>query len=274
VNAFLIIMKAVVAIITGSIAILAELAHSLFDMLASIFAYVGIKKAEEPADKTHLYGHEKFENLSSFAQTILIVVTSMLIIYEALNRIGVPKKLEATELGLIVMFITIVIDYFLSRYLHGKSKEYGSTALEADAYHFTTDLWGALSVIIGLGFVFLGFQIFDAIAAMVVAIIMLWISYGLGKRSINVLMDGSPSYEVIERISRIIASTHGVFGFHNLKARYAGKKIFLDFNIHVAPKITARKAHEIAHKVEKRLIKEIPNIKQVTIHIEPSIKKQ
>lgn len=148
VNAFLISMKAVVALITGSLAILAELAHSFFDIIASIFAYVGIKKAIEPADGSHLYGHEKFENLSSFAQTILIVVTSVLIVYEAINRIIVPKKLEATEIGLVVMLVIIGIDYFLSRYLHKSSKQYGSSALEADAYHFTTDLWGALAVII------------------------------------------------------------------------------------------------------------------------------
>jgi len=271
VNVFLIALKGVVTVLTGSLAILAELAHSVFDMLASLFAYAGIKKAEEPADKTHLYGHEKYENLSSFAQTILIVVTSVLIIYEALSRIAAPRKIEATELGLVVMVVTIGIDYFLSRYLHRTSKKYGSAALEADAYHFTTDLWGALAVIIGLGFVLLGFPVFDAIAAITVALLMLWISYGLGKKSINVLTDRSPSDEVLERIEKIVASTPGVKSFHNLRARQAGAKIFIDLDMHVSPQITVRRAHAVSHNVKKRLMKEMPNIKNVNIHIEPHL---
>lgn len=93
VNVFLILMKLVVAFVTGSLAILAELAHSFFDMLASMFAYLGIKKAGEPADETHHYGHEKYENLSSLAQTVLIVITSMLVIYEAISRIISPKPI-------------------------------------------------------------------------------------------------------------------------------------------------------------------------------------
>ncbi|MBI5061312.1 MAG: cation transporter [Candidatus Aenigmarchaeota archaeon] len=273
VNIFLISMKAVVSVITGSLAILAELAHSIFDMVASVFAYLGIKKAEEPADETHLYGHEKFENLSSFAQTILIAVTSVLIIYEAFNRIAAPKKIEASEIGLIVMLVTIGIDYFISKYLHRTSREEGSAALEADAYHFTTDLWGALAVIVGLVFVLLGFPIFDSIAAIAVAILMLWISYKLGKGSINVLMDRSPSADVMERIGQIISGTHGVKGFHKLRARYAGSKIIVEVHIQVALSMHIDRAHEVAHNVKKRLLKEVPQIKLVTIHIEPRNRK-
>jgi len=274
VNAFLIIMKSSVAFLTGSLAILAELAHSFFDMLASVLAYLGIKKASEPADTEHHYGHEKFENLSSFAQTVLIMVTSIFIIYEASLRIISPRIIESTELGLIVMAATIGIDYFVSRYLHRASRQYGSSALEADAYHFTTDLWGAIAVIVGLGFVLAGFPVFDSIAAIIVAVLMLWISFKLGRKSINALMDISPSGPIMERISAVVSSTPGVKGFHNLKARHAGNKLLIEMHIKVQPHLSVRKGHYIGHSVKRRLMKDIPEIKEVTVHVEPNLPKE
>lgn len=251
VNGFLITLKLAVTVITGSIAILAELAHSVFDMLASVFAYVGIRKADQPADKTHMYGHEKFENLSSLAQTVLIVITSLLVIYEAASRMFSPKKIEATELGLLVMIVTIAVDYFVSRYLHRTSREHGSSALEADAYHFTTDLWGAATVIVGLGFVMLGFPVFDSVAAIGVALLMLWISYHLGKKAIFVLIDKSPPEAVIRSLENAISSTPDVRYFHKLKARQAGNRLFVDVHVQLSPHITIRKGHYIAHRVKK-----------------------
>jgi cation diffusion facilitator family transporter len=271
VNTFLIAMKSIVAFMTGSLAILAELAHSLFDLIASFFAYAGIKKAEEPADSSHHYGHEKFENLSSFAQTILIVITSILIISESVVRIFSPKQIEATELGLLVMVATIGIDYFVSRYLHRTSREYGSSALEADAYHFTTDLWGAIAVIIGLGFVIIGFPVFDALAAIAVAILMLWISYKLGKKSLAALMDISPSGSLIQRMENAISSVQGVRHFHKLKARQAGNRMLVELHVLVSPRVSVRKGHYIGHAVKRRLLKEFPEIKEVTVHVEPDL---
>lgn len=273
VNLFLIIIKLVVAVITNSLAILAELAHSFFDLIASLLAYFGIKKAEQPADRIHLYGHEKFENLSSLSQTVLIVFTSALIIYEAIGRIISPKKIEASILGLLVMMVTIGIDYFISRYLHRTSKEHGSSALEADAYHFTTDLWGAVAVIVGLAFVFLGYPVFDSIAAIAVSVLMLCISYKLGKKSIHSLMDKSPSKMIMKQINHIVASTPDVKHFHKLKAREYGNKLLIELHIQVSPDITLKEGHIIAHNVKKRLMKEIQNIKDVTIHVEPYIPK-
>lgn len=271
VNVFLISMKLVVAFMTGSLAILAELAHSIFDMVASVFAYFGIKKANEPDDSTHHFGHEKFENLSALAQTFLIVITSIVIIYEAIDRIMHPKPIEATEIGLIAMVVTMVIAYFFSKYLHKSSEEYGSHALESDAYHFTTDLWGAIAVIIGLGFVLMGFQIADSIAAIVVALLMLWISYTLGKKSINVLMDKSPSNSVMEKICSIITSTPGVTHFHKLRARHAGSKLLVELHIQVSSNISVLEGHDIAHNVKDNIIKEFPDVKEVTIHVEPDV---
>jgi cation diffusion facilitator family transporter len=274
VNAFLIVLKVSVVYVTGSLAILAELLHSGFDLLASIFAYIGIKKAEEPADHSHPYGHEKFENLSSLAQTVLIVLTSIFVIYEAGSRIFSREHaaIESTELGIGVMVLTIVIDYYLSKYLHSASSEYGSAALEADAYHFTTDLWGAVSVIIGLLFVMLGYPVFDSIAALFVALLMLWISYHLGMKSFKVFMDTSPPVDVIKAIEEILSSIPGVESYHKLRVRQAGSKLLVDVHIQVSPKMSVEEGHYIAHEVKAGLLKKKADIKEVTVHVEPKVK--
>lgn len=269
VNIALIVLKAVVAIITGSLAILAELLHSFFDMCASILAYVGIKKADQPDDSDHQYGHEKYENISSLAQTVLIVLTSAFVIYEAVHRIIKPTPIEAGWIGLVVMGVTIVADYFVSKYLHKASSDYESSALEADAYHFTTDLWGAIAVIIGLIFVLLGFPVFDSIAAIVVAILMLWIAYKLGTKSLNVLLDKCPSDSVMRKIGRIIKKTAYVKSYHKLKVRQAGNKLLVNVCIVVNSQLSVRKGHDIAHRLEKNLKEKLPNIKHAIIHVEP-----
>jgi len=274
VNVFLIMLKVSVVYVTGSLAILAELLHSGFDLLASIFAYIGIKKAAEPADHSHPYGHEKFENLSSLAQTILIVLTSIFVIYEAVSRIFSKEHavIGSTELGIGVMVLTIVIDYYLSRYLLSASSEYGSAALEADAYHFTTDLWGALAVIVGLIFVMLGYPVFDSIAALFVAVLMLWVSYHLGLKSFNVFMDTSPSAEVIKAIEEILLSIPGVESYHKLRVRQAGSKLLVDVHIQVSPKMSVEEGHYIAHEVKAGLLKKKADVKEVTVHVEPMVK--
>jgi|SRR3989344_4429440 len=269
VNVFLIILKGTVAIITGSLALFAELFNSVFDLLASALAYVGIWKAGRPADRDHHYGHEKFENLSAFAQTVLIAITSILIISEAVSRLMAPKPIEATELGLIVMVVAIGVDYYISRYLHRASRRYQSSALEADAYHFTTDLWSGGAVIVGLVFVIAGFPVFDSLAAIVVALLMLIVAYRLGRHAVDVLMDTSPRDTELAVIEQSVRSVRGVKSFHKLRARRAGSRMIIDLHIQVAPHISILQGHKIAHRVKSRLMSELPAMKEVTIHVEP-----
>ena len=272
INFLLILIKLVVALLTGSLAILAELMHSFFDMLASFFAYLGIRKADEPADESHQFGHEKFENLSSLAQTVLIVLTSLFIMWEAAQKIMDPAghEVKETTIGLGVMFFSMIVAHFVSKYLGKVSEEHGSAALEADAAHFKTDLWGAIAVIIGLLFVILGYPIFDAVAALFVAVLMLWISYHLGMKSIHVLTDKSPHASIISDIEGVILSTPKVSSYHKLKVRQAGSKLFLEMHIQVDPAMSVAEGHNVAHDVKEKLSKKFQNLKEATIHVEPS----
>lgn len=142
-NIFLIAIKLAAALETGSLGIIAEMLHSVFDLVASIFAYGGIRKSMKPADEDHHYGHDKYENLSALAQSALIFLTGIFIIIEAVGRLQNPITITSSWIGIVVILITIAIDFLVSKRLHEASRQFRSAALNADAYHFSTDLWGA-----------------------------------------------------------------------------------------------------------------------------------
>jgi len=271
VNAGLIVLKLGTGIYTGSLGVLAEFVHSFFDLIASIFAYLGIKQASKPADIHHQYGHGRIENISSLFQSSLIALTSLFIIYEAYRKI--TKETYAIKegwIGILVMVITIIVDIKISQYLHKKSTKTGSPALEADAYHFTTDLWSTSAVIIGLGATYFGFPLGDAISAIFVALLMLALSIKLGIKALNVMLDKAPDNTSLEIITTTIANYPSLKGYHSLRAREAGSYILVDVSIHLDDSIPLKTAHGIADALEKEVIKNCPKVKEVVVHIESS----
>ncbi len=270
VNSVLITVKLFTGILTGSLGIIAEFIHSFFDLLASVFAYVGIKKASEPADKHHRYGHERVENISSLFQSVLITLTSIFILYEAYRRITKGgHAVKESIIGIIVMVLALVVDIIFSRYLHKKSAKTGSPALEADAYHFSTDVWSTIAVIIGLGATSLGYPLFDILGAVFVALLMLYLSVRLGIKAFEVMLDHVPDDRHLEEITSTIAKYPGVKGFHSLRAREAGSRIFVDVSIHLDKSLELEKAHSIAEKLELAIMKSCPKVKEVVVHVEP-----
>lgn len=270
VNIFVIMLKLGVAVYTGSLGILAEFVHTFFDLSASVLAYLGIKKATEPADETHHYGHERFENISSLAQAVLIAITSLFILYEAYNRLaGAEHVVKESVIGIAVMGLTLAIDIKIAHFLHKKSARTGSPALEADAYHFSTDVLSTLAVIIGLGATAIGYPIADVLSAVVVSLIMLYVSFELAKKAVLVMLDKAPNNQAIERIALVISRYPGITGYHSLRARMAGNRVFVDVSIHLKSKISLEAAHEIAENLESRIIEECPYVKEVITHIEP-----
>ena len=270
VNIILNIIKLATGILTGSLGIIAEFIHSFFDLMASVFAYFGIKKASEPADKHHHYGHERIENISSLFQAALIALTSLFILYEAYKKITKGgHAVKETVIGIIVMVLTLIVDIAIATYLHKKSSKTGSPALEADAYHFSTDVWSTTAVIIGLGAAYLGYPLFDILGAVFVALLMLYLSIKLGLKSFEVMLDHVPDSRCLEEVSSTIANYHGVKGFHSLRAREAGSRIFVDVSIHLDKSLKIEKAHKIAERLELKIIKSCPKVKEVVVHVEP-----
>lgn len=269
VNISLLASKIILALVTGSIGLLAESAHSAFDLIASGLAYLGIKKAEEPSDRTHGYGHDKFENLSSLLQAMLIAITAVFVIYEAYHKMTAPTPVEFSEAGIVLMLITIPVTYLTSRYLGKIAREEGSSALEADAAHFTTDIISSIAVLIGLVLVRFGFPPGDPLSAVVVSLVMLYISFELGFKSFKVFMDFTPDKEVMERIESVLITEKRITRYHKLRARLSGSRVWVDVHVHFPHDTNVQRAHKVAHEIKENVMKAVPEVKDVNIHIEP-----
>lgn len=265
---FLTGFKLIVGLLTGSLGIISEALHSGLDLVAAAITYISVRVSDKPPDFDHNFGHGKIENLSAFIQTILLFITCAWIVYEAVSRLSTGKfEIEVNLWSYVVVVSSIIIDFHRSRALSRAAKKHNSQALEADALHFSTDIWSSSVVLLGLILAQFDFHIADPIAALGVAVIVLVISFRLGKRSIDILMDKSPK-ETQEKVNSILRSVEGILRFHDVKVRTAGPYTFIELNIHVEPLLTIDEAHELSHKVEAEIKNIIGNC-EVHIHAEP-----
>src|ERR1700689_380894 len=204
-SAALTIAKAAVGFATGSLAILSEAAHSLIDFAATLMTYFAIRVADKPADKEHHYGHGKMEGVSALAETALLFVLSGVVMWGAGQRLfgGHGHAVEATATAFGIIVISIVIDFFRDRVLGRVAAKPSSQALEADALHFSSDMWSSAAVLLGLVGVRFGYAWADSAAAMVVALFVCLAGWRLGRRTIDTLTDTAPE-GVAERIGEIV----------------------------------------------------------------------
>jgi cation diffusion facilitator family transporter len=265
---FLTGFKLIIGLLTGSLGILSEALHSALDLVAAIITYFTVRVSDRPANKNYHFGHGKTENFSALVETLLLVITCIWIVYEAVNRlVSGNTHIEVTVWSYIVVITSITIDITRSRALYKVAHKYKSQALEADALHFSTDIWSSAVVFVGLLCANFGIYAADSIAALGVALIVLTVSYRLGKRAINVLLDRSP-ITLSEEIESIINLIPEVLYFHDLKVRVAGADTFVNVTIHVDPELKITEAHAISHRVEEILCKRIERC-EVHIHYEP-----
>jgi cation diffusion facilitator family transporter len=260
--------KFVIAILTGSLGLLSEALHSGLDLVAAVITYFSVRISDKPPDKEHNYGHGKIENFSALVETVLLFVTCIWIIYEALNRLITGEMvIKVNVWSYIVIITSIIIDVSRSRALYKVAKKYNSQALEADALHFSTDIWSSSVVLLGLVCAHFGLYFADPIAALVVALIVFFISYKLGKRSMDVLLDKAPG-DVVVKIELILKSFHEIISFHDVKVRSAGADTFVKVNVHLQPKLELEEVHEICDRIETEIGKNIPRC-EVVVHPEP-----
>ncbi len=272
---FLTAMKLVVGMATGSLGILAEAAHSALDLVAAIVTLFAVRFSGRPADEEHPYGHGKIENLSALFETVLLLVTCAWIIYEAINRLFFEEVVvEATFWAFAVMGISIVVDISRSRVLDRAAKKYDSQALEADALHFSTDVWSSSVVIVGLACVWLGdyFGILwlakaDAVAALFVAGIVIYISLQLGRRTVDGLLDKAPA-GVSAAIEQQVQSVPGVENVSAVRVRRSGPETFADVTISVGRSLTVDDANTVALAVEDAVRTAAPGT-DVMVHTVP-----
>jgi len=265
---FLTSFKIVIGLLTGSLGILSEALHSTLDLIASAITFFSVSVSDKPADRDHNFGHGKVENLSAFIETILLLITCIWIIYEAIHRLTTGNTIiEVNVWSFVVVLTSIAIDFTRSRKLYKVAKETNSQALEADALHFSTDIWSSAVVLIGLIFASFGIYLADPIAALTVAAIVIYISIRLGKRSIGVLLDKVPE-ETRQMVEMIMSRMSEITAYHDLKVRTSGADTFVEVNIHVDPILSISEAHMITDKVEMEIREAIPRC-AVHVHAEP-----
>jgi cation diffusion facilitator family transporter len=272
-------MKVVVGALSGSIGILSEAAHSAIDLAAAGMTLWAVHAAGEPADEEHPYGHGKIENLSALFETGLLLATCVWIAYEAIGRlISGLHHVDLTVWMFLVMGVSIAIDISRSRALRRAAKKHRSQALEADALHFATDVWSSMVVIAGLlavwaarhlGLVWL--EQADAVAALGVAAIAVWVSLRLGKKSIDDLIDAAPA----GLLERVAASAHvsGALAVSHVRVRQSGAQLFADIHIDVEKEATFEEAHAIAHRAEESVRAAVAGV-DVVVHVNPAEKSR
>jgi cation diffusion facilitator family transporter len=275
---FLTVLKFVVGLITGSLGILAEAAHSLLDLVAAVVTFLAVRISDKPADYEHTYGHGKIENFSALFETVLLFVTCAWIIYEAVRRIFFTTiEVNPSVWAFLVMAVSIGVDVSRSRMLYRAARKHHSQALEADALHFSTDIWSSSVVIAGLVLVWLGQNVFpaaskvlhraDAVAALGVAVIVFFISFRLGRRTMDVLLDRAPD-GLPQKLREAAAEVEGVLGVGQVRVRRSGPGFFVDMTVDVDRNQSFERTHTIADAVENRVQTIAPGA-DVVVHTDP-----
>ncbi len=269
------VLKITVGLMTGSLGILSEAAHSALDLVAAAATVFAVKASAKPADEDHPYGHGKIESLSALFETFLLLLTCAWIIWEAIQRLFFHQvHVEASYWAFSVIALSILVDISRSRALMKVAKKYQSQALEADALHFSTDVWSSSVVLVGLGLVALADRLrqpwlirADAIAALSVAGIVIWVSLKLGKKSLDDLMDAIPKGLTL-RAREAVLLVPGVEEAPKIRMRRIGGDWFSDVVITIQPGLSAEEAHTIADAVESALKPLMPG-GDVVVHVEP-----
>lgn len=270
-NVTLITLKLVAGLLTGSIAILTEAVHSSIDLLASVVAFFSVRKAGEPADESHPYGHEKVENLSAAAEGLLILAGAGVIVYESIGRLNKPPEIDAIGIGIGVIAFSMVANVLVSARLHRVARETDSAALEGDAEHLRTDAMTSAGVLVGLALVAAtGVAALDAVTALAVAAAILWAGLRILTRSSRILVDEALPADELEAVRDAIrrADASEVVGFHKLRARRAGSRRYIDLHVQFRRGTTLERAHEVSHELQAEIRRELHGA-DVLIHLEP-----
>ena len=263
---FLTSMKIVVGIFTGSLGILSEALHSALDLCAAVITFFAVRFSDIPADAKHHYGHGKIESFSALIETVLLFITCGWIIYEAVEKLffGNGVELVGIQWGVLTMTISIIVDASRVKVLKQAAKEHGSQALEADALHFSSDVWSSSVVIGGLVFVWIGdyfnipvLKYADSIAALGVALLVIKVSIKLGKETIDDLLDTAPN-GMKEMIEKEISKISGVLQINEIRIRPSGAVRYININVGIDPNQSQRTVHTMVHEIRETISVKIP----------------
>src|ERR1700733_7893059 len=259
---------------TGSLGVLSEALHSGLDFLAAIITYLSVRMSDQPADEGHPYCHGKFENFSAFVETALLLITAVFIIYEGVDRLFFHHvHIQPSVIAVLILLVALSIDITRAKALGHVARKYHSEAIEADALHFSTDVWSTIVVIAGIGLVWAGetwhlpwLVYADALAGLAVAGVILWVGSQLGRRTLDALVDAAPE-GLRQEIARAVARMEGVLDVDRVRVRRAGNRHFVDATVSVARTTSLEQVHALSDAIEKRIGEIVPS--DVMVHAEP-----
>ncbi|MGA9119865.1 MAG: cation diffusion facilitator family transporter [Bacteroidota bacterium] len=261
--------KLLVGISTGSLGIISEAIHSGLDLVAALLTLLAVRVSQKEPDREHQFGHGKFENLSALAETMLLVVTCVWIVYEAIHRLRTGAlDIEVNVWSYTVIAVAIVVDFSRSRALYRAAKKFNSQALEADALHFSSDIFSSAVVLLGLVCYTFDLKAADSIASMIVALIVLGVSWRLGKRSIRVLVDTAPE-GVSRNIEKLLQAYPDIEKVEDLRVRSSGAEIIVEMTLESNPGLSFGAAHDLSDRIEREIMSAVPR-SHVHVHMEPS----
>ncbi len=273
-NALLGVIKLLAGIFGNSRALVADAVHSLSDMISTVIVVIGAKIARKDPDDNHPYGHEKFESVAAAMLGMLLLFTGLLVGYQGLMSLlsqirGEPITVPST-VALVAAAISIVVKEGMYWFTRHQAKRASSTAMLADAWHQRSDALSSVGGLIGVGLAMAGFLMFDALAAMVIALLVLRVAYTILRDAMNQVVDKAPEPEVITAIETAIHEAHeGVLSIDELRIRMHGDKLFVDVEIGVNALLTMIAAHAIAETVHHQIESQFPRVLHCMVHVNP-----
>ena len=278
------LLKIITGITTGSLGMLSEAAHSGIDLVASCMTLLSLRVADRPADEDHTYGHGRIESLSAFIETLFMLASSVWIIYEAIDRLlryhrGEPIALSISPWPVLVLVLSIAVDFTRSQALRRAAQQAHSQALEAEALHFGTDIWSSFAVLLGLVAAYLGqhfglrrLELADPVAAFVVSMIILRVTWSLARETVDALLDKTPP-ETREAMSAAVAEVPGVVSVDRLRMRRSGGSYFADVTVGMARTITFQRSEQLVAQITQAVQGVLP-FTDVVVHTVPVADKQ
>jgi cation diffusion facilitator family transporter len=271
-NTALILLKAIAGTVTGSVALLTEALHSATDLVASVVAFFSVRAADAPADESHPYGHEKIEDMAAAIEGLLILVGCGIITFEAVRSLIRGSHVDRLGIGVAVLAVSIIVNFFVSQTLRRRAKRTGSPALAADAAHLTTDMATSAGVLIALVIAIVtGWNWIDPVIALVVAAVIAGAGIQILRRSSRVLVDEALPDTELEEIREVVSSfsERGIVGFHELRGRQAGARRHIDLHVQFRAGTTLEDAHRTAHELQDAISQRLGGEADVLIHLEP-----
>ena len=270
-NVFLSLLKLIASFLGKSQAMFSDAIHSLSDVLSTIIVIIGVKLSNKEDDEDHPYGHEKLESIASIILSFMLFITALGIGYAGLNSLLNPSELQIPKLiALIAAIISIITKELMFQYSKYHAKKIKSDALMADAWHHRSDALSSIGSLIGIGFAMMGYPIFDAIASIIICLLIIKVSLDIFRSSVDKIIDKSCDEDTLDEIRSIILSNENVLGIDSIKTRQFGNKLYVDVEISLDKDLSFVKAHDISERIHNKLEKKMPTIKHCMVHANPS----